>query len=43
MRVFYDCKKHPSRLIAEIKDEVRLWIKAGAKSLVIIVSTLVPE
>jgi hypothetical protein len=31
------------RIVAEIKDEAMLWIRAGAKQLVILISLAVSE
>jgi hypothetical protein len=42
-RVFYNREKHTSALISEIKDEVRLWIRAGAKCLAATVGELGSE
>jgi hypothetical protein len=29
--IFDDLEKHQSRVVAEIKDETRFWVRAGAK------------
>jgi hypothetical protein len=42
-RVFDDREKQTSRLVVGIKDEVWLWVRAGAKLLADIVRPLVPE
>jgi hypothetical protein len=42
-RVFEGVEKNCSRIVADIKEEVRMWCHAGAKHLSVIVSSLVRE
>jgi hypothetical protein len=42
-RVFEGMERHTSRLMAEIKDEAWLWIRAGARNLLLLVGSDLSE
>jgi hypothetical protein len=42
-RVFQGHEKSVSRLVSEIQDEVRLWVRAGGRHLSILVDNPVRE